>query len=788
MKRPVFICFVLLAIGILSVSLVDNLLITGGIFAAMILISFKIRMMYKSKAAWLFLAFPVMGMLLAYTASIPVNMEIDEIAGRGGPVTIEGLVHDATLTSTGIQRLTIFTQAVTSGGEVYYERLKIRATQRADREELTMAPGSRVILTGTLHRLQPARNPGGFNELHHLGARGYDYTMRIAYWREIGAGATTLSVLRGFRDNITAIYYQWLPYDKAGILAAMVTGDRSGLTDYVRDLYRNSGIYHVLVISGMHISIMGLFADRILRQFLSVKAAAFITLGFLCLYCIFTGASTSTVRAVLMIAIVLLSKLFQKEPDLASSASLAGIIMLLYEPRWIFDIGFQYSFSAVLGLGFFVNPVSFNIKQKTGIEKGPLLWVMELFAASLIVFVTTIPVQIYHFNYIITYSIFVNMIVLPLLSFIIVPGFIMGLLGLIFAPAAGLLSGVIYFLLAFYENVSLFAADLPFSRILTASPHYLFAMGFMAVLAGLWYLFASEFNLRLKLKFSGTVLTIFALAFGIYSFWPKDPIIIKLDVGQGDTVVIERAGEVFIIDAGGWHSGDQPIREVGQNTGARIIIPYLERRGISRIDGIFVSHLHLDHAFGAVELLEFMDVGRLYLPFLVDRGYPTYQMLIDASMENGVEIMYLRAGDLFESAGGISFLVLSPSENINYENTNEASLVLYVNMEQSIIFTGDIGFPTEARLINRFSHLHSDILKIAHHGSRFSTGDEFLDAVMPRVAIAGVGVHNVFGHPHPTVTSRLYERGIPFYSTHTHGAITINLRNNRVTTMLGGLR
>jgi len=212
----------------------------------------------------------------------------------------------------------------------------------------------------------------------------------------------------------------------------------------------------------------------------------------------------------------------------------------------------------------------------------------------------------------------------------------------------------------------------------------------------------------------------------------------------------------------------------------------LERRGISRVDGVFVSHLHLDHAFGAVELLEFIDVDRLYLPFLVDRSYPTYQMLIDASIANGVEVIYLRAGDFFESSEGISFLVLSPSENVRYENTNEASLVLYVDMGKRVMFTGDIGFPTEERLINRFSHIDSDILKLAHHGSRFSTGDAFLDATRPRVAIAGVGVHNVFGHPHPTVTSRLYERNIPFYSTHTHGAITINLRNSRVTTMLCG--
>ncbi|MCL2564891.1 MAG: DNA internalization-related competence protein ComEC/Rec2 [Defluviitaleaceae bacterium] len=764
----------------------DSFLIRAGIFAVMFLASVKIRTMYKSRFAWLFFAFPIMGMVLAYSVALPQSSAVDEIASRGGPVTVVGLVHDVTFTTTGMQRLTIFTESITAGGEVYYERLKIRAATPADRDELIITPGSRVSFVGTLHKLQPPRNPGGFNELHHLGARGYDYTMRIVYHSVIGRGTTFLSALRGFRDNITAIYYQWLPYDKAGIISAMVTGDRSGLTDYVRELYRDSGIYHVLVISGMHISIMGLFADRLLRRFVSTKAAAFATLGFLCVFAIFTGASTSTVRAVLMIAILLFSKFFQKEPDLVSSASLAGLIMLFYEPRWVFDVGFQYSFSAVLGLGFFLNPIVWNFKKKTEIEKGPLLWFMELFAASLIVFVSTIPVQIYHFNHILPYQIFVNMVILPLLSFIIVPGFIMGLLGLIFSPAGGLLSGLIYFLLAFYENVSLFVIGLPFSRILRATPHYLFAISFLGALVGLWYLSASDAKVKIKVKFAITAFSIWILVFGIYSLLPRVPIMIKLDVGQGDAVVIERYGEVFIIDAGGWHSSDQPIREVGRNTGARVIIPYLERRGISRIDGVFVSHLHLDHAFGAVELLEFMEVARLYLPILTDRSYLVYQMLINTAMENDVEVVYLRAGDFFESPEGISFLVLSPSENVIYENTNEASLVLYVDMGQRVMFTGDIGLPTEERLIRHFSHLDIDILKLAHHGSRFSTGDAFLDATMPNVAIAGVGMHNVFGHPHPTVTSRLYDRGVLFYSTHTHGAITINLNDNRITTMLGG--
>jgi len=767
--------------GILSVSLTDSLLTAGFICIGLLLVAVKVRMLYESRAGWLFLIFPVLGAVLAYTGTVPRNSDIDMIAQRGGPVVIEGVVHDAVTNAAGMQVLTIFTEHITYNDTIFHERLQIRAVPRLEEDEPPISAGSRLRLTGTLWPLQPARSPGGFNEQVNLGARRYDYTLRVNSWEEIGSGFSFRSILRELRDRVTATYYEVLPEEKAGILSAMVTGDRSGLTDYVRNLYRDSGIFHVLVISGMHISILGLFVDRILRQITTIKAAALITIGFLCVYCIFTGASTSTVRAVIMAGVLILAKLLHKEPDLVSSASFASLVMLLYEPRWIFDIGFQYSFSAVFGLGFFMLPLRSYIKQRTGIRKGFKMWLIDGVSSSMIVFIVTIPVQIYHFNHLITYSIFVNLLVLPLLSFILIPGFIMGLVGLISVHAAMLFSGVIYFLLLFYESISRFTASLPFSQVLIGSPHYLWTIAFMGILAWLWYLFAGEASQKFKLRISGTVLTLFVVIFGVYSVWPRDPIMIKLDVGQGDAVIIERYGEVFIVDGGGW-----PLRDAGQNTGTRVIAPYLARRGIRHVDGIFVSHLHRDHALGVVELLELKYVDRLYMSTRIDREYPMYAMLMEAAEYNGVEVVLLQAGDAFESEQGISFLVLSPSAYHNYPSTNEASLVLYVDMGQRVMFTGDIGAVTEELIIQRFSHIDTDILKLAHHGSRFSTGDEFLNAARPRVAIAGVGVHNVFGHPHPTVTNRLYERNIAFYSTSTHGAITINLRNNNITTMIEG--
>ena len=784
MKRPLFICFVLYATAILVFNLTNGLFVAAAICAALIIISLKICTTYKTKTALIFPIFFIAGLIFAFVSARPANMDIEEIARQGGHVVIEGIVHDAVMSTTGMQVLTIITESIDSGGERFYERLRIRAVPRTEDGGQSISIGSRLRLSGTLWTLQPARNPGGFSELNHLGARRYDYTIRVESWQELGEIGTSFSArytLRGLRERIVEVYYTALPEEKAGILAAMVTGERSGITEYVRNLYRDSGIFHVLVVSGMHISILGLFVDTMLRKITTIKAAAFITLAFLFVYCIFTGASTSTVRAVIMASVLVFGKLFQREPDLVSSASLAGLIMLFYEPRWLFDIGFQYSFSAVLGLGFFMRPMSFYIKQRTGLQTGIRLRIMEVASSSLIVFIATIPVQIYHFNQLITYSVFVNLLILPLLSFILIPGFIMGIVGLVSIEIAMVFSGVIYFLLAFYEQVSLLASRLPHAQILIATPHYLWAMAFMGILAGLWYLFASGVSYGFKLRAAGAVIAGYIVLFGVYSALPRAPIMIKLDVGQGDAVVIERYGEVFIVDGGGW-----PLREIGQNTGDRIIAPYLARRGIRRIDAIFVSHLHRDHVVGAIELLWLKDVERIYLPVRIDKSYPIFAILEEAAYYNDVEMVFVQAGDMFRSAGGISFMVLSPSGYHRYPSTNEASMVLYAYIDgMRIMFTGDIGMDTERVIAQRFSHIQTDILKVAHHGSRFSTSDEFLDAARPQTAIAGVGRHNVFGHPHPTVVDRLAERGIEFYSTHTHGAITINLRTGSITTMIG---
>jgi len=780
MKRPIFLYFVLFIIGILLASLADSLFAAFAIFLLLSAASFALCMKNKTNS---FLAFPlffIAGVTLSMASAHPTNPDIEQIARRGGHVTIEGVVHDAIINQSGTQVLTIFTDSITSGGHTFYERLQIRIVPRGDSAEQIITAGSRLRVVGSLRTLQSARNPGGFSELNHLGARGYDYTIRVDSWQVLEAGGNTRSALRELRDRVTAVYYAALPDEKAGILAAMVTGDRSGITDYVRNLYRDSGIFHVLVVSGMHISILGLFVERMLRQITTAKAAAVITIGFLVVYCIFTGASTSTVRAVIMAAVLVLAKLFQKEPDLVSSASFAGLIMLVYEPRWLFDIGFQYSFSAVLGLGFFARPAMDYIGEITRWQRGFKLRLMQGLTSSLIVFIVTMPVQIYHFNQVITYSVFANLLVIPLLSFILIPGFIMGVVGLVSVEVAMVFSGVIYFLLAFYEQLSLFISGLPHAQILIATPHYLWTFAFAGLLAGGWYLFASSVSREFKLRFMGSLLGVYFVSFGIYSALPNAPIMIKLDVGQGDAVVIERHGEVFVFDAGGW-----PFREVGQNTGARIVAPYLAHRGISHIDAIFVSHLHRDHAFGAIELMWLMNVDRVYFSTRIDKSYPIWALLEEAAIYNDVAIRFLQAGDYFHSPGGISFLVLSPSEYHRYGSTNEASKVMYLDIDGlRVMFTGDIGADTERLIAHRFSHIRTDILKVAHHGSRFSSSDLFLDAATPTAAIAGVGVHNPFNHPHPTVVDRFLERGIDFYSTHSHGAITIDLTTLEITTML----
>jgi competence protein ComEC len=255
-----------------------------------------------------------------------------------------------------------------------------------------------------------------------------------------------------------------------------------------------------------------------------------------------------------------------------------------------------------------------------------------------------------------------------------------------------------------------------------------------------------------------------------------------LDVGQGDAAVIHipKRGTI-LIDGGG-----SLTAETGRSTGKRIVYPYLNHKGISYLNAVFLTHPHIDHAQGIVEIMGLVRVGRLFIADCYYSDDATMQLVLTAAETNGVPVSRISSGWSADLGDAVIECVY-PYRRGWHENMNNASLVLRLTYKDiSFIFTGDIEKEDEFRILNSGQNIESDVLKVAHHGSNTSSSVDFITRVNPKKAIAGNGVNNSFGHPSPGIIELFAGKSIPFYNTADNGAILIETNGKDIwlTTML----
>lgn len=651
--------------------------------------------------------------------------------------------------------------------------------------------GQEVALSGCLLPLEKQRNPGGFQEWIYYGARHIDYKMFPIVYRRGSIQKSPIYVLNDLRIRLAQTYDIVLPPKEAAIIKSIIIGDKSDLDDDIRDLYRIGGIYHVLAISGLHISVLFLAANRLLLLFLGKKSAGLLSLSLLAIYGLMTGASPSTVRAVIMAGVIIFGEVLYRERDVLSSISFACVCLLLYSPLYLFDIGFQLSFAAVFGLAILTAPIERLLSLCE--TKCPWLYlpgrtkVKSALSATLSAGLAICPILSYHFYVITPYSVIVNLIILPTVSALVVLGFLSGFAGLFSDSLATFLSGPVYYGLRAYENICLFFSKLPFSSILTGRPGILFCLAAYSLMAtGAFWLsgFGDAFDRRRRYFLKALLL--FIVLCIVPLIVPHGLQVTMLDVGQGDCFVIRSQSKTFIVDGGG-----QNGRDLGQNTGVNVLLPYLDYLGTGRLDGVFVTHFDYDHAAGVLELVQQKKIGAVFLSSILERDTAQrenewYQLLINSCERYKIPVLYLDAGDEVE-VESLRFTVLYPDHLTVANDINDTSLVMKLTYKEiSMLFTGDIGHDSESAIINAYGELRADILKLAHHGSRYSNSQTFLQAVDPLAAVVSAGQNNRYGHPAPDVLDTLAKLRIPLYQTPAHGAVTINSDGNwiKIKTML----
>ena len=756
MKRVLPYVLFFYCIGILLAGRTQNIaLAVLGIAAA----SFLCVLVTKRAFCALFPVMVLFGMLAVYLHDTDKSLDfvLDNIAANKQDVTADCVVVSS---------------SPREGGFVYV--LKTSGITAEDGTEITAPYGIRLLspnkyfcgdelrITSRLYAHNGKFNPSDFDSKLYLKIRGCDYSFYIdepedAFIEITGRSKGSYFMLKNLmyavRDRVSAVFDNNFAADKAAVLKAVTTGDKSGLDGDISEDFRNAGIYHFLAISGLHLSVLAGFMLFALGK-VNRKAAYGITMLFLALYWVMTGGSVSVTRAVLMIYILIFGRIIGKSYDLINSISLAALILLITNPLFIYDTGFLYSFGAVFGIS-----LSVGAAAKAKKHKGLITALAASFGASLFSRIITL-LSFYTVN---PLEIFTNLLLMPFMAVIIVYAFVIGFAGLAI-PHIGLLAKPLELFVGLLMYITRLLAGVSAINVGFPTPAVLCLVIVSALLIVLFLLKPSKRRLMY-------VLVCLPLIFAASKLTEDKSVNINfLYVGQGDSCVITKDKTAYIIDCGG-----NPLSDIGKDTGKYRIMPFLEYCGVKKVAAVFISHTDTDHIKGLFDMLGNVDIGEIYISDMADKN-ENYNTLMQYSQKYAVPVKTLKTGDK-PTFGDISFEVLYPFEQ-NEDKNNDNSMVLrFEHGENSVLFTGDISKKAEKQLLE--SNIDTDVLKLAHHGSKNSNCDEFIEAVSPRLAVAFAGKNNQFHHPSRETLQRLNEHNVPVYATFD-GMVKLKSNGNEI--------
>lgn len=578
--------------------------------------------------------------------------------------------------------------------------------------------------------------------------------------------------------------------------------------------------------TGVHVAIIGMTLYGFLRKLrIGRLISGTFSIAIIILYGIMTGMSSSTERAVIMLILSIAAEYFGRKTDAPTSMGFAMIIMVLGNPYVILDAGFQLSFAAITGVTVvapqlrkllrmfkrFIKEADEKKKQKhkkiMSLRK-MIIKLIDALVVGIASFITTTPVIIYYYYQFPPYSILINLIVIPLVSLIVGGSILVVLTGLFFTGAAVVMTYPVRLILFGYKYLCIFASGLPGASVLVG--HISIGMVFVYYLSVV-LIFAILRMIRIgKTERGGPILYLMlatvlflTVVYEVYSY-DKSLKIVYMDVGQGDGVLLRTSGHGGILIDGGSSSN--------KRVGEYVMVPVLKYYGVSEVEYAFVSHGDVDHVSGLEYLLNEEQSGvhvvNLVLPEYGDQD--ALQELKSEATANNVNIIYMKPGDNItynhQHAETINIECLYPDEEAGQGvlDTNNLSMILKTTItwdvreadienlnkssdsdaSLSLLFVGDAGIAAEQRLIELYGKnslgeisdsIACDILKVGHHGSRNSSGSDFLKRVSAMYGIISCGKDNRYGHPHAETLERLKMADTKYMTTKEHGAIILSI-------------
>lgn len=671
--------------------------------------------------------------------------------------------------------------------------------------------GNTAVFRGTLRQLHTAVNEGGYDEKQYYTSMGIDYHLDVT---EVLGIHGHVDVVAEFLQNLSLKLKRNLinvfSEENAGILSAMVLGDKELLERESNALFQQAGMAHILVVSGMHMSCIGMCVYGLLRRRGGCLLPAGMAVTILYLYGALTCWGISAQRAFLMFSLAMLGKAIGRTYDVLTGLSLAVLCLLGDNPMLIGNAGLQFSVAAILGVVLLAAQLrklcelpkmpELREGQYRGNKQPMALKLRNAFCVSLGAQLATLPLVLRSYYEMPLYGVLLNMLIVPLLGTVLCLGILCCGLGLFSIGAAQVAAAPLELLLGAMQRVIAWSLRLPCAGLVTGTRSVngilLYYGALVILLFGVPHLLrrqnmpdyrrmgTDEEKMRLhhalgRWILPGALLLLLAVFLRPVS---NKKICAFLDVGQGDGIYLQAENGADLFLDGGSSSKSQ--------LGSYTILPFLKYNGIGSIDYWLVSHYDTDHVSGLIEILETdYPIRCLVLPRR-DSGSDNYRSILELAENKGVEILYLGRGDRLQLGEDTVWCLAPEGGEVPEEaewrtgesgvppDENESCLAIYYDgVEWQGIFAGDVGANKEEELLERNECLKwvdgtRLLLKADHHGSDYSNGEPWLAALSPRYCVVSCGENNRYGHPGAEAVGRMERAVQEIHYTMTEGQIS----------------
>lgn len=792
-KRPVF--WILLAFVLGEVIAVFDLNIAVPcIVLAIIVIRKIIIKAYEDMGAFVVIFFTLIMGFMLMSNEITTRNHIYDL--KENTVIVQGKIYKIENTAFGTNIYLKGVEVENGEKSVSVKRIFVN-TEKIPNVKI----GNIIKVRGKLRQFEEAANKGNFDSKK--------YYLSLGFYGKIEAG--TIEVINSDYSGIRQGLYEMrmeiiermeklcsdnkgifsIINNKNGIIGAIILGDKTDLDSDIKELYSVSGIAHILAISGLHISFIGMAIYRLLRRRFRFPFSAAVSIPVVLSFGIMSGFGISTIRAIIMFILKIIGEVLGRKYDAITAISLAGLVLLVQNPFVVCNSGFQMSSGAIIAIVLILPIVEeiLNTDNK----------IIKVLSANFTISLVMNPILAWNYYELPTFSFLLNIVVVPLMSVVIVSSIVgifcscimFGFGKVVIFPGCGILE--LYTFLCNIINKSSVAS------IVVGQPKVTIIIVYYAIL--LVVLFGLK-NIRTKYtraekerniikKETGLVLEKKAkkerrikgqnvklrlacivgfLLLNCLIYYIPNPgfYITFINVGQGDGILIHGDNGTKVMVDGGSTSEKQ----VAKNC----IVPYLKAEGIGTIDYSIITHTDKDHISGILEILENNNSNRIRIKNLVmpdiNMKDDTYNELIEKAKLKKINVLYIKKGDTL-SLGKTKIKCIYPETTTTASDKNDYCTVLSVkNKTSKILLTGDISKEIEEKIKDDIEENYT-VLKVAHHGSNYSSSEKFLKKVNPKYSIISVGKNNSYGHPGNETMERLRKQGGVIYRTDEKGGITI---------------